>query len=510
MFKLMAWFSVLFTCLLSLFTQLSAQAISSDFFPSHYLQISQDYGNNWKSNSSFKPYQWDNINEIRPSDSSRFPLQWMVDDINSYGIQRIISSGIIKDKLQCNAWFGTLMQYSDGEGVKFQDGSTTLNSYFHFSYNNYFKAWLYPRITTDQYSIPHYTGKPRPNRRAGFNTGETDMAGVGYFGDWAQIWFGRGRQNLGAMALDNLALSEKSAAYDHGTLQLRFNNLQLRYFHGYLETLENNNNHRYITGRGIEYNNKHNLIIGAHEIVIYSGANRSFDIAYFNPIATHLEVELNQRDNRIGGTGGQNAVWQLSTDWMPLKGLRFSGNLLFDEFALDEEHISGTDTTESMNNYAYQTRLAYSNELLDCFTTFDLQYTFVSTYALRHEQGANNFISRGLPLGSNIGSDGDRWQFGIRVVTPFRIITNFQIGQKRSGVNNLVNNLYESYGEIETGPFPSGNVEATNFIKCDLSWSIKNNINLKVCAQKSESNLNGNQDYIILSLDAFLPTHFEL
>ena len=96
------------------------------------------------------------------------------------------------------------------------------------------------------------------------------MAGIGYFSDWIQFWFGRGRQNWGTMSLDNLALSEKSAAYDHGTLQLRFNDLRLRYFHGYLETLENSNN-RYITGRGIEYNNKYNLVIGAHEIIVQTG-----------------------------------------------------------------------------------------------------------------------------------------------------------------------------------------------------------------------------------------------
>jgi len=494
---------VYYSLFLCMGTIVLSQNISSDFIPSQYIEILHDYGTNWKTNSSFKPYRWDNFDGLITSDSNQFLMQWVFDDLKSLEILKITSSKNAEDKFKCNTWFGTLLQYSDGEGAKFQDGTTTLYGYFHFSYKNHYKGWLYPRITTDQYSLPHYTGKPRPNRRAGFNTGETDMAGIGYFSEWMKVWFGRGRQNWGAMAVDNLALSEKSAAYDHGTLQLKFNNVRLRYFHGYLETLEDNH-HRYITGRGLEYNNQRNLVIGAHEITIYSGEDRPMDIAYFNPIATHLEVELNERDNRSGGTGEQNAVWQLSTDWMPLKGLRVSSNFLFDEFALDDVEKDSL----GRNTYAFQGRIAYTRSVFKFLTTLDFKYTNISTNTFRHEQGGNNFVSRNLPLGSDLGSDGDRWYFGIRTVTPFRILTNLQVGQKRSGINNLLNNLYEPSGEIEAFSFPSGNIEVTKFIKWDLTWSIKNNIYLKVRAQKADSNIIGNQDYIIFSLDVFWPTYF--
>ncbi len=487
------------------FSALSAQDISSDFPQSQYIHISHDYGINWQTNSSFKPYQWDNIRDLKVNDSSQFSMQWMTDDLKPSDLHVVINSEKTKNKLNCNAWFGTLLQYSDGDGVKFQDGSTTLYGYFHFRYNKYFRGWLYPRITTDRYSIPHYTGKPRPNRRAGFNTGETDMAGIGYFGSWIQAWFGRGRQNWGAMDLDNLALSEKSAAYDHGTLQLKFNNLRLRYFHGYLETLENNN-HRYITGRGIEYNNKHNLVIGAHEVVIYSGENRPMDIAYFNPIATHLEVELNQRDNRPGGTGGGNAIWQLALDWMPIKGLRISGNLLADEIVIDDfERDAGKS-----HMLAYQSRVAWSDVLNQYAYTVFTEYTKVGTFTLRHEHGENNFVSRDLPLGTELGSDGDRWQIGTRVVTPWRWISTLSIGKQRAGEESILQNLYEPNGDALSVPFPSGEVEETKFIRLDISWHPRSTIVVKLQSQFADSNLKGNQNYLILSIDAYWPTHFEL
>ena len=67
---------------------------------------------------------------------------------------------------------------------------------------------------------------------------------------------------------------------------------------------------------------------------------------------------------------------------------------------------------------------------MSCFTTIDFQYT----YALYHERGENNFISKGLLLGTNIRSDVDQWQLGCRLVTPLRMIIDFHIGNKEVGL----------------------------------------------------------------------------
>jgi len=481
-----------------------AQDISSDFLIYEDIVISHDYGCAWRSNTTFKPFQWKDINKAFLYDSDPFSIDWL-NYFKSSCVQNNINSSDIENNLQCNIWFGSWFQYSYGDGARFQNDATTLYGYFHFQYKINFKAWLYPRITTNRYSIYHYTGKPRPNRRLGFNTGETDMAGIGYFSDWIQTWIGRGRQNWGALALDNIALSEKSAAYDHITLQLNFNNLKLRYFHGYLETLENYN-HRYISGRGIEYNNNCNLIIGAHEVVIYSGENRLIDIAYFNPIATHLEIELNQRDNRPGGTGGGNAIWQMAFDWMPIKRLRFSCNILADEVVLDDfEREAGKP-----HALAYQGRIAWSDIFKQYSYTVYTEFTQIGTYTLRHEDGANNFISRDLPLGSELGSDGDKWLIGTRIITPWRWISTLSFGQQRNGEENILQNMYKPVPQLINTPFPSGIKETTKIFRWNIGWYPKNNIIIKLQSQFADSNLNGNQNYLILSINAYLPTYFEL
>ncbi len=78
------------------------------------------------------------------------------------------------------------------------------------------------------------------------------------------------------------------------------------------------------------------LILGMSEILVYSGRNRPIDFAYFNPMSTHLEIELNERQN-LEGTGSENGVWQISADWLIRNNIRILGNYLFDKFVLDKE-----------------------------------------------------------------------------------------------------------------------------------------------------------------------------
>ena len=102
------------------------------------------------------------------------------------------------------------------------------------------------------------------------------------------VQFGRGRQSWGAGNEIQLAISEESNSYDYGMLDLDFDRLKVRYFNGYLET-DSNAVNRYITGRGIEWNNNRNLLFSLSEIIIYSGKNRPIDFSYFNPISTILK-----------------------------------------------------------------------------------------------------------------------------------------------------------------------------------------------------------------------------
>ena len=66
--------------------------------------------------------------------------------------------------------------------------------------------------------------------------------------------------------------------------------------------------------------------------MIYSGKNRVLDFSYLNPISTHLEIELNDKQNDLGTDSG-NGIWQLSMDYL-LREVEISFNFLIDEFVL--------------------------------------------------------------------------------------------------------------------------------------------------------------------------------
>ena len=79
------------------------------------------------------------------------------------------------------------------------------------------------------------------------------------------------------------------------------------------------------------------IVLSLSEIAIYSGENRPLDIAYLNPIGSHLEIEMNERQNQDGFSGG-NGVWQISADVLLQYNVRISGNLLYDEYTIDKDH----------------------------------------------------------------------------------------------------------------------------------------------------------------------------
>ena len=73
---------------------------------------------------------------------------------------------------------------------------------------------------------------------------------------------------------------------------------------------------------------KKNILLGLSEVVVYSGKNRTLDFSYLNPISTHLEIELNDKQNSLGTDNG-NGIWQLSIDYLFLSRFKFHSIILW-------------------------------------------------------------------------------------------------------------------------------------------------------------------------------------
>lgn len=405
-----------------------AQEIPGDFFETHLYELSLDRGENWENHTTFG--------------SPRFPKN--------------------------NATQSGSLIINSRMGIHTIKGAMALFGFGHFTFANHFYGYLYPRIVNDVDAFPRYSGISRDISRKGFTSGETDLSGIGFENDWLMIQWGRGREDWGAGSQISLPLSEHSPAYDYGALRLSFDQLRVKYMHGFLESLEPRMN-RYITARGIEYTNKKSVLFGLSEIVIYSGENRPVDLGYLNPMSTHLEIELNERLNSLG-TSNANAVWQASLDWMVKGKGRISVNFLFDEFVIDDvEKDAGKE-----HGLAYSFRIAstpFNTESLSV-TTF-ISHIKVGTPTFRHGMGSNNFVVRQKPLGWIHGSDGRETLIGLKLNYQNSILAEVGIGQRESGEESITSEPYLPYKDYLSGPFPSGKAQKESMFNSSVKWKIK-------------------------------------
>ena len=449
-------------------TNLSSQEIPMEFYEFKFNKILYDAGHNWEKNTTFGPIRYQSTND---------------------------SIMILQDSLRMHALLGI---HSKNDNIR-------MYGYERFSYKKHFYGYLYASIVNDPNQFLRYSGIPRDISRLGFKSGEMDLSGLGYQNDWLLFQFGRGRQSWGAGNDIQLALSENSPAYDYGLFGLNFGKLRFRYFHGFLES-DSSEINRYITARGFEWTNLGSIVISLSESVIYSGENRPIDLSYMNPLSTHLEIELNNRQNRLG-TNDANGVWMLSLDWMLKPQLRFSGNILFDEFVLDKiEKDAGKE-----NGIAYSGRLSYCTIRTKNVTlTTYLSLLTVGTPTFRHHNGSNNFVQRNKPLGWEFGSDGREFIIGMNYYNMRNLIGNFEIGFREIGEENLNHNPYNTYSDYISGTYPSGIIKRTSYVSSEIQWWIKPNISAVTGFYWSSSNSIGNEFEFNFGIDIFYPIKFRL
>ena len=305
-----------------------------------------------------------------------------------------------------------------------------------------------------------------------------DFSGIGYQNEWLSFKIARGREKWGSGENIELALSHDSKAYDYIALRSNYGKIRVKYIHGFLENNPVDIN-RYITARGIEWNNNKSLILGLSETVIYSGENRLLEFAYINPISSHLEIELNDRLTRIG-TASANGVWQFHSDMLISNRIRFSLNYLYDEFVLDKNIEVNKE-----NGRAYSFRISYiAYENKRHFLSFYSQNILIGTPVFRHFSGNNNFIQHESPLGWHRGSDTKEYSLGFNFSNINSFITSFDFGMTYSGDENILNRPYDAYKDYIKDSFPSGIIKKNKFFNFNFDWWVRKNISLKVKINK--------------------------
>ena len=281
------------------------------------------------------------------------------------------------------------IQFSDWGNIKSDSSKYYNNLEISINEKNNLKLYQSNKIILRKYFYCYFDlSLTKESYYLNNNKNIIDLSGFGFQNDWALIQIGRGREDWGAGNDIALGISGDSKAYDYLLLSSNYGKIRVNYIHGFLETTSENIN-RYITARGVEWTNKESLVVSLSETVIYSGPNRNIDIAYLNPISSHLELELNNRLNYPNNFNA-NAVWQLHFDYLFRNSSRLSINYLIDEFVLDPDIEIGKE-----HGKAYSLKYVFPffnirNENL----RFNFSRIYVGTPTYRHGNGFNNFRTK--------------------------------------------------------------------------------------------------------------------
>ncbi len=372
--------------------------------------------------------------------------------------------------------FGPIVNFNSGReksnylttkmSLNIRKDSYSINGFSYFRFKKSFYGYFNPGISKNSKDLDQLC-------ISNFNliNNYKDFSGFGFVNDWVILQVGRGVENWGAGNNVQLALSNNSSPYDYLLLGSDYGNLRVRYIHGFLERVDSSIN-RYITARGLEWTNKKSFVLGFSETVIYSGENRPMDISYFNPISSHLEIELNDRLNIIGNTNS-NAVWQLHLDFLIKKRLRISANYLIDEFVFDPDIEIGKEHGRAFSlKFAY-TPMLNKNKLL----TFHSSIIYVGTPTFRHITGTNNFIQNGRPIGWNGGSDSYAYYTGVNYLRN-NLLLSFLAGLSKSGSESVSKRSYDPYKDYLKGEFPSGKVKTKFYFETLATYMLKKNYSL--------------------------------
>ena len=429
---------------LDLFSQLATQ---NNFYPLHF-----DSGKNWENVSLFNDIVYSN-KEKEEIDHFRSTSSFSLFN-NSFG-------------------------FDNSQFIKFKS-----------NYFGYLKLSNRNRLI-DINSDPFLTNLKYNNKK--FNL---FSSGFGYKNDWVFIKLSKGSEKWGAGENIDLALSNQSQPYEYVKVASNYGSIKVAYIYGFLEKTSENIN-RYITSRGIEWTNKKSLIMGFSETVIYSGLNRSFEIGYINPVASHIEIELNDRLQKTGTTGA-NAVWQFHIDSFLGKYNRVSLNYLIDELVLDKNLEIGKEDGTAISFRVSHNLINKTDQFLSIY----YRHISVGTPTFRHGVGTNNFVNKGIPLGWNRGSDSQEISIGVNSSNNKSVYLFLICGYYKSGDENIRERVFDTYADYLKSKFPSGKQKKELFLNALFQYWINNNTAIYFKADV----IRNSDRSLFLGVSFFIPT----
>ena len=160
------------------------------------------------------------------------------------------------------------------------------------------------------------------------------------------------------------------------------------------------------------------------------------------------------------------------------------------------------------NEGGYSFKILYSSNILGKNNLSNIYFSMIKigTNTFRHEDGNNNFVARGKPLGWNHGSDGRESKFGLNLYNDkMNMLVNANLGKRDLGVNSITENSYAPYTNYFSAPFPSGNFREIFFLQLGIQWWYKPYLSFVIKFDHEKVEKHGNQSKFECGLDIYFP-----
>jgi len=311
------------------------------------------------------------------------------------------------------------------------------------------KLYVYTTYRLDQELAkdPDYTGKKWRGLAGGVENAFVAYRSGGLavqFGRFASFWGPRKSLALAAgVALDGFAYS-----YRWGRLTLSYRLARLDGLNPERDGVAQFEN-RYFAGHRLDLHLSRTVRIGFFETAIFGGPGRQLDFYYLNPILFFHSAQLNENSD-------DNTFLGFDFTVKPVAGVKLYGQLLVDDFQLDDKEQSDQEPNEI--------GLLVGGYAADVMPSIDItaEYSRVTNRTFNQILTRNRYVYHNQLIGAALGNDYDLAELAVIKWFAPTFQAAVRASYRRQG-EGLVNDQWtmpwlDIDGDYDE-PFPTGTVE---------------------------------------------------
>ncbi|MFZ5516807.1 MAG: capsule assembly Wzi family protein [Candidatus Zhuqueibacterota bacterium] len=322
------------------------------------------------------------------------------------------------------------------------------------------------------YNDPDYTG----NKWRGF-AGYLEQGYARYSNSFLNITFGRDYIYWGSGRTGRLLFSDNARPLDIFSVVLKYKAISLTTLAANLDqwTMADSLVQKYSVGTANRYLSAHRMTIclgdrfkiGLAEMLLYGGPNSTWELKYHNPLLYYHGELLNH-----GGYDG-NGMLYLDVDWYPWSNWEFYGELLIDDFQVEETAPGDLEP----NEIGYIVGLLKSGLPGLNGATLGMEYVRVANRTYNSLKDWEKFVFYNRPIGYSLGNNFDRWHVTADYWFPQRFKMSMAFDYIRKGEGSVLDQWLEPWRSYTVAqgydePFPFGAVETSSITTLGLSWHV--------------------------------------